>query len=160
MDNNDDNRPRGELLVYQGQGLESPVQVRLEGETVWLSQKLLAELYGVGVPTINEHIATIYDDEELLPEATIRKFRIVQTEGSRQVGRLIDHYNQAVKRNLVHFPASFRFQLTNQEIAHLRSQVVTSSGQGKQAHPAQRLHSERKARLAGIEPLDTVIHEI
>jgi hypothetical protein len=104
-------------------------------------------------------IINIYDDEELLPEATIRKFRIVQTEGSRQVGRLIDHYNQAVKRTLVHFPASFRFQLTNQEIAHLRSQVVTSSGQGKQAHPAQRLHSERKARLAGIERLDAVIHE-
>lgn len=93
MDNNDDNRPGGALLVYQGQGLESPVQVRLEGETVWLSQRLLAELYEVSVPTINEHIATIYDDEELLPEATIRKFRIVQTEGRRQVGRLIDHYN-------------------------------------------------------------------
>jgi len=58
-----------------------------------LSQKLLAELYGVSVPTINEHIANIYDEEELLSEATIRKFRIVQTEGSRQVGRLIDHYN-------------------------------------------------------------------
>ena len=82
MDNNENNRPQGELLVYQGQGLASPVQVRLEGETVWLSQRLLAELYGVSVPTINEHIATIYDDEELLPEATIRKFRIVQTEGT------------------------------------------------------------------------------
>ncbi len=93
MDNNDNNRPQGELLVYQGQGLESPVQVRLEGETVWLSQKLLAELYGVGVNTINYHISEIYEDGELLPEATIRKYRIVQTEGSRQVGRLIDHYN-------------------------------------------------------------------
>lgn len=85
--------PKGELLVYQGKGLDSPVQVRLEGETVWLSQKLMAELYKVAVPTINEHIANIYDDEELRPEATIRKFRIVQTEGNRQVGRLIDHYN-------------------------------------------------------------------
>jgi hypothetical protein len=84
--------PKGELLVYQGQGLDSPVQVRLEGETVWLNQKLMAELYGVAVPTINEHIANIFDDEELRPEATIRKFRIVQTEGNRQVGRLIDHY--------------------------------------------------------------------
>ena len=90
---NEDNRPYGELLVYQGQGLTEPVQVRLEGETVWLSQKLMAELYGVSTPTINEHISNIYDDEELLPEATIRKFRIVQMEGSREVGRLIDHYN-------------------------------------------------------------------
>jgi hypothetical protein len=93
MGGNQDTRPQGELLVYQGLGLESPVQVRLEGETVWLSQKLMAELYGVSIPTINEHISNIYDDEELLPEATIRKFRIVQTEGTRQVGRLIDHYN-------------------------------------------------------------------
>ncbi|MDA8133533.1 MAG: RhuM family protein, partial [Desulfobacteraceae bacterium] len=93
MENNKDKRPHGELLVYQGQGLSDPVQVRLEGETVWLSQKLMAELYGVSTPTVNEHISNIYDDEELLPEATIRKFRIVQMEGSREVGRLIDHYN-------------------------------------------------------------------
>ena len=93
MENNHDKRPQGELIVYQGQGLESPVQVRLHGETVWLSQKLMAELYGVGVNTINYHISEIYEDEELTPEATIRKYRIVQTEGNRQVGRLIDHYN-------------------------------------------------------------------
>lgn len=93
MGGRDEARPAGELLVYQGQGLEEPIQVRLEGETVWLSQKLLSELYGVTVPTINEHISNIYDDEELPPEATIRKFRIVQTEGNRQVNRLVDHYN-------------------------------------------------------------------
>ncbi len=93
MEKDKDKRPRGELLVYQGEGLDSPVQVRLDGDTVWLSQKLLAELYGVTIPTINEHISNIYDDEELQPEATIRKFRIVQIEGTRQVGRLIDHYN-------------------------------------------------------------------
>lgn len=93
MENNEEKRPQGELIVYQGQGLNSPVQVRLDGETVWLSQKLMAELYGVAVPTVNEHISNVYDDEELQPEATIRKFRIVQTEGNRQVGRLIDHYN-------------------------------------------------------------------
>lgn len=92
MDKNNE-PPNGELLVYQGQGQNSPVQVRLEGKTVWLNQKLMAELYGVAIPTINEHIANIYDDEELQPEATIRKFRIVQTEGNRQVSRLIDHYN-------------------------------------------------------------------
>ncbi len=93
MTSRSEERPQGELLVYQGHGLDSPIQVRMEGETVWLSQKLLAELYDVSIPTINEHIANIYDDEEMKPEATIRKFRIVQTEGSRQVGRLVDHYN-------------------------------------------------------------------
>ena len=93
MANNKEKRPPGELILYQGGGLNAPIQVRLDGETVWLSQKLMSELYDVAVPTINEHISNIYDDEELLPEATIRKFRIVQTEGAREVGRLIDHYN-------------------------------------------------------------------
>ncbi len=93
MPDNNNEPPKGELLVYQGQGLDGPVQVRLEGETVWLSQKLMADLYGVGVNTINYHISEIFEDEELAPVATIRKYRIVQTEGNRQVGRLIDHYN-------------------------------------------------------------------
>lgn len=93
MENNEEKRPQGRLIVYQGQGLYSPVQVRLDGETVWLSQKLMAELFEKDVRTINEHIQNIYEDEELTPEATIRKFRIVQTEGNRQVRRLIDYYN-------------------------------------------------------------------
>lgn len=91
--NSDTLPPQGELLVYQTQTADAPITVRLEGETVWLNQKQLAELYGVTVPTINEHITNIYDDEELPPEATIRKFRIVQTEGARQVKRLVDHYS-------------------------------------------------------------------
>lgn len=79
MENKENNRPLGELIVYQGQGFDAPIQVRLDGETVWLSQKLMAELYGVGVNTINYHISEIFDGEELSPEATIRKYRIVQT---------------------------------------------------------------------------------
>jgi hypothetical protein len=67
--------------------------VRLENETVWLSQRLLAELFQKDVRTINEHIKNIYDEYELLPESTIRKFRIVQTEGNRQVSRTVDFYN-------------------------------------------------------------------
>lgn len=86
-------RPQGELLVYQGQGLDDPIQVRLEGETIWLSQKLIAELYGTTIANINQHISAIYEEEELLPEATIKKYLIVQTEGNRQVKRLIDHYS-------------------------------------------------------------------
>jgi hypothetical protein len=93
MGNNEEKRPQGELIVYQGQGLNAPVQVRLEGENVWLSQKLIAELYGTTVANINQHISSIYEDEELLPEATIKKYLIVQIEGTRQVKRLIDHYN-------------------------------------------------------------------
>lgn len=85
--------PEGELLVYQGPGLDTPVEVRLEGETVWLSQKLMARLYGTTVANINQHISAIYEDEELRPEATIKKYLIVQTEGNRQVKRLVDFYD-------------------------------------------------------------------
>lgn len=81
------------ILFYQTEDGKSRIQVQLQDGTVWLNQRLLAELYQVSVPTINEHISTIYSDHELSPEATIRKFLIVRTEGSRRVERLIDFYS-------------------------------------------------------------------
>lgn len=69
------------------------VEMRYEDENIWLTQKMMAALYDVDVRTINEHIKKIYADSELTPEVTIRKFRIVQTEGERQVQRTINHYN-------------------------------------------------------------------
>lgn len=69
------------------------VEMRYEDENIWLTQKMMAALYDVDVRTINEHIKKIYADSELTPEATIRKFRIVQAEGERQVQRTINHYN-------------------------------------------------------------------
>lgn len=68
-------------------------EMRYEDENIWLTQKMLATLYDVEVHTINEHISKIYADNELAQEATIRNFRIVQTEGARQVTRDIKHYN-------------------------------------------------------------------
>jgi hypothetical protein len=88
-----DTPPTSEIVFYQGEDGHSRIQVRLDGGTVWLTQRLMAELYQVSVPTINEHLGNIFDEAELDPGATIRKFRIVQTEGSREVARLIDHYN-------------------------------------------------------------------
>ena len=69
------------------------MEMRYEDENIWLTQKMMATLYDVSLPTINEHIKKIYEDGELSEVATIRKFRIVQTEGARQVGRQIAHYN-------------------------------------------------------------------
>ncbi len=82
----------GELILYQTADGKSQVQVRLVEGTVWLSQRLLSELYQVSVKTVNEHLINIYDEGELHPQATIRKFRIVQIEGEREVSRLVDHY--------------------------------------------------------------------
>ena len=69
------------------------VELRYEDENIWLTQKMMAELYGVEVNAVNEHIKKIYEDKELVEDSTIRKFRIVQNEGNRQVSRDINHYN-------------------------------------------------------------------
>jgi len=84
----------GQLLIYQDGELK--VQVRVDGQTVWLTQRLMAELYQVTVPTVNEHLENIYTEGELDPTATIRKFRIVQTEGARRVACRVEHYNLEV----------------------------------------------------------------
>lgn len=69
------------------------VEMRYEDENIWLTQKMMATLYDVDVRTINDHIRMIYKDDELTEDATIRNFRIVQAEGTRQVSRNIKHYN-------------------------------------------------------------------
>lgn len=69
------------------------IEMRYEDENIWLTQRMMATLYDVDVRTINEHIKKIYFDSELDENSTIRDFRIVQTEGSRQVTRDIKHYN-------------------------------------------------------------------
>ena len=68
------------------------IEMCYENENIW-TQKMMAALYNVDVRTINEHIKKIYSDAELEEDATIRNFRIVQTEGSRQVSRQVKHYN-------------------------------------------------------------------
>ena len=84
-----------EYLTFVASTGDQPdsIEMRYEDENIWLTQKMMAALYDVGLPTINEHIKRIYNDSELEEQATIRKFRIVQTEGSRQVSREIAHYN-------------------------------------------------------------------
>ncbi len=81
----------GRILIYQDGATR--LQVRLDGRTVWLPQRLIAELYQVSVKTVNEHLVNIYREGELDREATIRRFRIVQREGSRDVSRTVEHYS-------------------------------------------------------------------
>lgn len=69
-----------QILIYQSEDGRTKLDVRLEGQTVWLSQKQLTELFGKAKGTISEHIKHIFEDEELEPEATVRQFRTVQTE--------------------------------------------------------------------------------
>ena len=84
-----------EYLTYVAAVGDQPdaIEIRYENENVWLTQKMMAQLYDVDVRTINEHISHIFNDGELDQESTIRNFRIVQMEGSRNVSRDVMHYN-------------------------------------------------------------------
>ena len=79
--------------VVLGGDQQDSIEMHYEDDNIWLTQKMMATLYDVDVRTINEYIKKIYSDSELEEDATIRNFRIVQTEGSRQVTRDIKHYN-------------------------------------------------------------------
>jgi hypothetical protein len=82
-----------DIILYRTPDGAVKVEIRFEDETFWLTQKKLAELFGVEVQTINYHLKEIFKSGELREEATIRKIRIVQTEGNREVSRIVDFYN-------------------------------------------------------------------
>ncbi len=85
--------PMGEIVLYQTEDGQTRVECRFADESLWLSQALMAELFQVTVPTVNEHLKNLFREGELEPEATIRKFRIVRREGTRRITRNIEHYN-------------------------------------------------------------------
>ena len=82
-----------EFLVFTSQAGEKGIEVRVADETVWLTQKLIAALFDVDVRTVSEHLQNIFATKELTQDATLRNFRTVQTEGSREVARNVGFYN-------------------------------------------------------------------
>ena len=83
----------GEFILYASEDGELKIDVRLLDETVWLTQKQMAEMFQKNVSTINEHLKNIFDEGELDQNSTIRNFRIVQQEGERSIERDVQHYN-------------------------------------------------------------------
>ena len=83
----------GNILIYQTEKGETKVDVFFNEDTIWMTQRSMCELYQVSKSSISEHIKNIYVDKELEPDSTVRKFRTVQSEGSRQVSRELDYYN-------------------------------------------------------------------
>ena len=81
----DEPSPKTSIILYQTEDGRTRIQCRFENETIWLTQALIAELFQKDVRTINEHLVNIFEEGELSREATIRKFRIVRLEGSRDV---------------------------------------------------------------------------
>jgi hypothetical protein len=82
-----------EFILYQTEDGNSRIQIRLENDTVWLTQRQIADLYQINVNTVSRHIKVIFDEAELKPEATVRQYRIVAPEAARDVERLVNHYN-------------------------------------------------------------------
>jgi hypothetical protein len=82
-----------QILIYQTEHGQTKIEVLLENETVWLTQKLMAELFQTTKQNISLHIQNIYNDGELPPEATVKEYLTVQKEGDRQVSRTVDFYN-------------------------------------------------------------------
>ena len=84
-----------EYLTYVASvgGNERSVEMRYEDENIWLTQKMIAVLYDVSKQTISQHIRRIYEDGELSPELTVKKYLTVQSEGNREITRNLDHYN-------------------------------------------------------------------
>lgn len=84
---------KGQFLVYETEDGKLKIDVRLEDETVWLTQQLIADLFQSSKQNISHHINSIYEEGELSPEATVKKYLTVRQEGNREVKRLLDYYN-------------------------------------------------------------------
>lgn len=85
--------PQNNFIFYTSDNGDVKLQVFIQDETIWLTQKMMSELFNVDVRTVSEHIQNIFESQELLPVSTIRKIRIVQKEGERDVSRELDFYN-------------------------------------------------------------------
>ena len=81
------------LAMFTSNDGKTRLQIRMQEDSLWLTQKQIADLFERSTPTINEHLKNIYEEGELEPDSTIRKFRTVALEGAREVERLLDHYN-------------------------------------------------------------------
>lgn len=90
------------IVIYQTEDGKTQLDVRLENETVWLTQAQLVQLFDSSKANVSEHIKHIYEDGELAADSTVRKFRTVQTEGKRQVGRNVTYYNLDLIISLVY----------------------------------------------------------
>lgn len=118
-------KSKSQFLIYQTDSGQTKIDVRFEEETVWLTQALLAELFQVKIPTINEHLKNIFEEEECDKTSTIRNFLIVRQEGSRSISRKIEHYNLDVILSIgyrVKSKIATRFRKWATE--HLREYIV------------------------------------
>ena len=116
---------KSQIIIYQTESGETKIDVRFQDETIWLTQKLMAELFQTTIPNVNIHITNIFDEGELDKNSTIKDFLIVQKEGNREVNRKQKFYNLDViisvgYRIKSHIATKFRQWATK----HLREYMV------------------------------------
>ncbi len=87
------NEHQSQFLLYQTDDGQTRLEVRLENETVWLTQSQMAELFQTSIPNVSMHIRNVFAEGELQEAATVKDFLTVRQEGSRQVSRSVEHYN-------------------------------------------------------------------
>ena len=119
------NSGKGQFLVYETEDGQVKIDVRLEDETVWLTQKLMADLFQTTKQNISLHIQSVFEEGELAPEATVKKYLTVRREGKREVKRLLDYYNLDMiisvgYRVKSHVATRFRIWATQ----HLREYII------------------------------------
>lgn len=146
-----DETKKGEIIIYKAsQGPE--IQVNLEDETVWLNQSQMAALFQKNVPTINEHIRNIYKEAELSQNQTIRKFRIVQKEGGKQVEREVNFYNLDIIISVGYRVKSargtqFRIWATQRLREYLLKGYTVNEKRLKEEHNSQMKELQQTVRL-------------
>lgn len=116
---------KSQIVIYKAENGQVKIDVRFEGETVWLTQAQMVELFQSSKANVSEHIKNIYTEKELTPESTVRNFRTVQKEGDREVSRDIVHYNLDLIISLgyrVKSPIATRFR--QWATAHLHEYIV------------------------------------
>ena len=95
---NDEPLLDSEFILYQTEDGRTRIQCRFVNEMVWLTQKLMADLFQIGLGTVNHHLKAIFDEGELQAGATIRRYRIVQAEGAQQIARDVELVADSVIR--------------------------------------------------------------
>lgn len=116
---------KSQLIIYQTETGETKLEVRLEDETVWLTQKLMAELFQTTVPNINIHLKNIFEEGELAPKATIKDSLTVRLEGGREVNRSIEYYNlDAIISVGYRIKSSVATRFRQWATAHIREYII------------------------------------
>jgi hypothetical protein len=151
---------QGEFLLYQTDDAQARVQVRFQDGGLWLTQAQMAQLFQVTVRTVSEHLGNIFDEDEVEPERTIRKLRIVQIEGTREVRRLVDHYHlDAILavgyRVRSHRGTQFRRWATEQLATYLTKGVLLDDERFKRGEDAE-YFEELLARIRDIRSSEKV----